>query len=65
MVIFNQEKCILCRKCMQDCYPQAIHKENEKMTVSGECMLCGHCVAICPKEARYRFVIMKMNRRNT
>lgn len=51
MVIFNQEKCILCRKCMQDCYPQAIQKENEKMTVSGECMLCGHCVAICPKGA--------------
>lgn len=51
MVNFDREKCILCGKCMQDCYLQALQKKNGKMMVMGECMLCGHCVAICPQGA--------------
>lgn len=50
MVKINCEKCVGCGLCAEDCIAQNI-KVGEKAAVKGECLQCGHCVAVCPKNA--------------
>ena len=48
----NVDKCIGCTKCVNDCIVQDIEMINGKAHVKNEsCIKCGHCVAVCPKEA--------------
>lgn len=51
MVKIDELKCIGCGKCVKDCIAQNITLKEEKASVSGDCFLCGHCVAICPTGA--------------
>lgn len=51
MVLIDQEKCVGCGKCIQDCVGNALKLENKKAVVKRDCILCGHCAAICPMEA--------------
>lgn len=48
----NTEKCIGCRKCVNDCLTRTIELVNGKAKIHNRnCVKCGHCIAICPMEA--------------
>ena len=52
-ISFTQEKCIQCYQCLSFCPEQAIVlKDNYPCTDKGRCTLSGHCVSICPAQAR-------------
>ena len=51
----NLEKCTNCRQCINEC-PMRIFRmdETQKQTIFDEskvCILCGHCIAVCPDDA--------------
>lgn len=48
MVNINESLCIGCGKCVKDCVAQRITLKDKKAAVTGECILCGHCVSVCP-----------------
>ncbi|PWX26242.1 nitroreductase, partial [Clostridium perfringens] len=52
MMNVDTSKCIGCTLCMQDCIVSDIEMVDGKAHIKNEsCMECGHCIAICPKEA--------------
>lgn len=51
MVQINGKACIGCRACIQDCPVGNLIMENRHAAVKGPCIQCGHCVAICPRQA--------------
>lgn len=51
MVQINEALCTGCGMCAKDCIAFRIKVENNKAVYSGECLNCGHCVAICPANA--------------
>ena len=51
MVQIDTEKCIGCGLCAEDCIALNIQIQDKKAVVKNECFQCGHCVAICPREA--------------
>lgn len=51
-IIVAEEKCIGCKLCAKDCLPNNLEIRDGKAKVLGEhCLMCGHCVAVCPNEA--------------
>ncbi|MBN1616013.1 MAG: PAS domain-containing protein [Spirochaetales bacterium] len=49
----EKRQCQDCYKCIRECPVKAIRVENgHAMVVSGLCVLCGHCVTICPAGAK-------------
>lgn len=44
----DQNKCVGCSKCVNDCVSSKIDLINGKANVSLPCIECGHCFAICP-----------------
>lgn len=52
MVHIDKGKCIGCGLCCNDCASFILELKNDKANMVAEyCLLCGHCVAICPKNA--------------
>ena len=52
MVEINRELCVGCGLCVSDCFPGNMKiNENGVAEAAGSCMLCGHCVAVCPQNA--------------
>ena len=52
MMNVDTSKCIGCTLCMQDCIVSDIEMVDDKAHIKNEsCIECGHCIAICPKEA--------------
>lgn len=51
MVTIDETKCTGCGKCVNDCITQRITLENQKAKMVRDCLLCGHCVAVCPSNA--------------
>ena len=52
MVKIDKESCTGCAECVKDCFAYNIKIENGKAyTLRDTCMLCGHCIAICPENA--------------
>lgn len=52
----NQEKCIKCNRCVQDCPMGIPEVDKHGIYYSNEenaevCIYCGHCVAVCPTKA--------------
>ena len=51
MAVFDKNKCTGCGSCVKDCVFGAIKLNEGKAEKEGQCILCGHCVAVCHKEA--------------
>ncbi len=51
MIQINTEKCTGCKACERDCPGRAIKVVDGKAQSLKKCILCGHCVAICPQAA--------------
>ena len=47
----DQEKCILCRRCVKACPVGALEAAGGRMQVNSACTLCSMCVESCPKGA--------------
>lgn len=49
----NENKCVKCKKCVNQCPADIFVFENEKVIVKYEdfCLQCKKCVKICPKNA--------------
>lgn len=50
-VVIDDEQCIGCGACVEDCVGSNLRVEDGVAQVVGGCILCGHCVAVCPTEA--------------
>lgn len=51
-ILINRDKCIGCGQCERDCLCDAIYMDEGKAKVGTKgCIKCGHCIAVCPKEA--------------
>lgn len=51
-IAINEEKCIGCGLCVNDCPNACLYLEQKKAHVREQgCIECGHCYAICPKGA--------------
>ncbi|GAB6167924.1 nitroreductase family protein [Clostridium carnis] len=52
MMNVNKDKCIGCGLCVKDCIVRDIELVDGKAKVKNmACFKCGHCIAICPKNA--------------
>lgn len=51
MVIVDQSKCIQCELCVKDCVDGLMRNKKGQIVGPKECLECGHCVAVCPKNA--------------
>lgn len=51
VVNIDQSKCIGCGQCVDDCITENIELQDGKAKCGRPCILCGHCVAICPSGA--------------
>lgn len=52
MMVVNTSLCIGCQKCVKDCFPNDIEIIEGKANIKNKtCMECGHCIAVCPKNA--------------
>lgn len=54
MMLVNEEKCIGCGLCVKDCLLGCIKIKDSKAKIRNlTCFKCGHCIAVCPKNAVY------------
>lgn len=47
----HKDKCRGCGKCIKDCLALNLVLRNGKAEVLKDCLLCGHCYAVCPFDA--------------
>ena len=51
-IIIDEEKCIGCSLCVNDCPNCCLHLEYGKAHADNTgCIECGHCYAVCPQGA--------------
>ena len=53
MIQIKTETCVGCGSCVNDCFPEALALAEGKAFLAepGNCLRCGHCIALCPVEA--------------
>lgn len=52
MITIQEEKCIGCGLCVSDCVAGFLYLDGGKAKVrAAGCISCGHCYAICPRDA--------------
>jgi len=52
MIQIDNEKCVSCGLCVNDCISANIEIMGTNACVKRDsCLLCGHCIAICPQNA--------------
>lgn len=50
---FDIESCKDCYSCLRNCPVKAItFKDDKAIILENECILCGHCVNVCPQNAK-------------
>lgn len=53
VIRFKEAKCKNCYKCVRVCDVKAIAVKNEQAQIMNDhCILCGHCLAACPQNAK-------------
>lgn len=53
IIDFKATKCKHCYKCVRNCEVKAIAIKDERAEIlSDKCILCGHCLQICPQSAK-------------
>ena len=53
VIDFNDANCKHCYKCVRNCNVKAISVKNEQAHIIREaCILCGHCLEVCPQNAK-------------
>jgi nitroreductase/NAD-dependent dihydropyrimidine dehydrogenase PreA subunit len=49
------KRCNLCQECINECVMRNFNKSGEEQQIffdsSQGCILCGHCIAVCPEDA--------------
>lgn len=50
-VLVDDEKCMGCECCIQECLVGAIMKKDRIMIDSLNCIFCGECIDVCPNNA--------------
>ena len=50
-VEIDEARCIGCSRCADDCVADDLIIEDGVAQAKGRCILCGHCVAVCPTGA--------------
>ena len=52
VIKIDRERCIGCGMCKKDCAAHNIEmRHGMPYVITDDCIQCGHCVAVCPKEA--------------
>ena len=52
MLTIDQELCIRCGTCVQECNDDCLRIEDGELKYDDSwCIHCGHCLAVCPKDA--------------
>jgi iron only hydrogenase large subunit-like protein len=50
---FKKANCKNCFKCLRECAVKAIAIKNEQAEIiKDDCLLCGHCLTVCPQNAK-------------
>jgi iron only hydrogenase large subunit-like protein/uncharacterized Fe-S cluster-containing protein len=50
---FKEAKCKNCYKCVRNCEVKAITvKDSQAYIMNDQCILCGHCLEVCPQNAK-------------
>ena len=50
---FSSTNCKNCYKCVRTCALKAIEiKDDQANIVAERCVACGHCLVVCPQNAR-------------
>lgn len=50
---FKKANCKNCFKCLRECPVKAIgFKEGQAEILRNECLICGHCLTVCPQNAK-------------
>ncbi len=53
VIDFKEAKCKNCYKCIRACEVKAITVKNEQAQIlNDKCILCGHCMEVCPQNAK-------------
>lgn len=53
IIDFKATKCKHCYKCVRYCGVKAIQVKDERAVIMPDkCILCGHCLKICPQSAK-------------
>ena len=53
IIDFKATKCKHCYKCVRYCDVKAIMIKDERAEIMPDkCILCGHCLQICPQSAK-------------
>ncbi len=51
----DHQRCNLCQECINECIMRNFKKSREEQQIifdnSKDCILCGHCIAVCPEDA--------------
>ncbi|SHI02871.1 [Fe-Fe] hydrogenase large subunit C-terminal domain-containing protein [Clostridium grantii] len=54
LINFHSNDCKNCYKCLRHCNVKAIKILDDKAEIiEDKCIACGHCLVVCPQEARY------------
>lgn len=53
VIDFKKTRCQHCYKCVRNCAIKAIQiKDGQACILPEECILCGHCLEVCPQNAK-------------